>query len=351
MKTAVILFADSPSLNRQAGEINEMLGNLETNFSNTELWLFYKDMEPEIFPEIHFAPQDKALKDKTLSIIRLVAMEHEHLSESYLQSLQHLQTKYPMELLVFPSDGLGAELATRLAYRLNGSSCVQVEGLDFTSQKPKIKKPVYGNNLTAEFVLEYPPYCLSAAKQACSPANMIPRESVAKKNFPLHGPGFNRVKGFDWIKKKVMIPDKPDTGLADSDLVLILGQGVKSKETMDVLQGIANTIGAQLGASRPVVMNAWIDMNRLIGASGLIISPKICIAAGVSGTGVFSIGMKTSEFIVAINIDNKAPIFQIADIGIVGDLQDVLCELGEIIKAEIAKKEFPGAAESRSIKP
>jgi len=343
MKTAVVLFADSPSLNRQTGEINAMLSNLKTNFSNAELWLFYKDAQPEIFPEIHFAPlygalADGTLADKALSIIRLVAMEHEHVSESYLQWLQHLMDQYPMELLVFPSDGLGAELATRLAFRLNGSSCLQVEGLDLTSQKPKVKKPVYGNNLTAEFVLEYPPYCLSVAKQACAPAKMIPGESIKKEIFPLHKPGF------DWVKEMVMIPDKPDTGLADSDLVLILGQGVKSKETMDVLQGIANTIGAQLGASRPVVMNAWIDMNRLIGASGLIISPKICIAAGVSGTGVFSMGIKCSEFIVAINIDSKAPIFQIADIGIVGDLQDVLCELEKIIKAE---KDMPGSAESR----
>ena len=84
-------------------------------------------------------------------------MEHEHVSESYLQLLQHLMDQYPMELLVFPSDGLSAELATRLAYRLNGSSCVQVEDLDLTSQKPEVKKPVYGNNLTAEFILEYPP--------------------------------------------------------------------------------------------------------------------------------------------------------------------------------------------------
>ena len=338
MKTAVVLFANSPSLNRQAGEINAMLSNLKTNLSSVELWLFYKDVQPEVFPEIHFAPLYGALVDETLSIIRLVAMEHEHVSESYLQLLQHLMDQYPMELLVFPSDGLGAELATRMAYRLNGSSCLQVEDWNLTSQKPEVKKPVYGNNLTAEFVLEYPPYCLSVAKQACAPAKMIPWESVKKEFFPLD------TTQFDWAKEMVMIPDKPDTGLADSDLVLILGQGVKSKETMEVLQGIANTIGAQLGASRPVVMNAWIDMNRLIGASGLIISPKICIAAGVSGTGVFSMGMKSSEFIVAINIDSKAPIFQIADIGIVGDLQDVLCELEKIIKAE---KDIPGSAESR----
>lgn len=349
MKTAVVLFVDSPSLRRQAGEINAMLNNFKATISCAELWLFYKGLEPEVFPEIHFTSLDGALtdgslkdgslKDETPSTIRLIAMEQEQLSESYLQWLQHLMNQYPMDLLVFPSNGLGSELATRLAYRLNGSSCVQVEDWNLTSKKLEVRKPVYGNNLTAGFILEYLPYCLSVAKQACAPAKMIPRNFVKKETFPLKMPSF------DWAKEMIKIPDQPDTGLADSDLVLIAGQGVKSKETMDVLQGIADTMGAQLGGSRPVVMNAWINMNRLIGASGLIISPKLCIAAGVSGTGVFSMGIKNSEFIVAINIDSKAPIFQIADIGIVGDLQEVLCELEKIITAE--KKGLPEPTESR----
>jgi electron transfer flavoprotein alpha subunit len=85
-------------------------------------------------------------------------------------------------------------------------------------------------------------------------------------------------------------------------------------------------------------MNAWTDMNRLIGASGQIISPKLCIVAGVSGTAVFSVGIKNSEFIVAVNTDSNAPIFQMAHVGIVGDLQGVLSELAKVITAEKAIK-------------
>jgi len=85
-------------------------------------------------------------------------------------------------------------------------------------------------------------------------------------------------------------------------------------------------------------MNAWTDMNRLIGTSGLIISPKLCIVAGVSGTGVFSVGIKSSEVIVAINTDSKAPIFQMADVGIVGDLLAILSELEKVITADKAQK-------------
>jgi electron transfer flavoprotein alpha subunit len=320
MKAALVLSADNASIRRQAGEINAMLNRMVTPFTRVELWLFYRDIPPEIFPEI----------DCPLSGIRLIAVEHAHLPESYLQLLLHLMRQYPVDLFVFASDGLGAELATRLAYRLNGNSCLQVEDCNLASGKLEVIKPVYGNHLSARFMIEYPPYCLSVAKQPCRPVRMTRSELPKIEIITLNPPRY------DGEKEILTIPDQSATGLTGADLVLVVGQGANSKETVDVLQGIANSIGAVLGASRPVVMNAWTDMNRLIGTSGLILSPKLCIAAGVSGTGVFRVGIKSSEFIVAINTDSKAPIFQIADVGIVGDLLAILSELAEVIKAEKA---------------
>jgi electron transfer flavoprotein alpha subunit len=169
------------------------------------------------------------------------------------------------------------------------------------------------------------------------------RSKLAKiEKIPLNQPRY------DCGKEVLTIPDPSTTGLAEADLVLVVGQGANSKATVDVLQGIADSIGAELGVSRPVVMNAWTDINRLIGTSGLILSPKLCIAAGVSGTGVFSVGIKSSECIVAINTDSKAPIFQIADVGIVGDLLAVLSELAEVITAEKTRKERQNTRGSRN---
>jgi electron transfer flavoprotein alpha subunit len=140
------------------------------------------------------------------------------------------------------------------------------------------------------------------------------------------------------VKEMLILPDRADTGLTDADLVLVVGQGAKTKETLDLLQTIAGAIGAALGASRPVVMNAWTDMERLVGASGAVLSPKICIAAGVSGSAVFTAGIKASEFIVAINTDPNAPIFQIAHVGIIGELVPTLLELERLILAEKGEK-------------
>lgn len=322
MKVALVLSADSGSLRQQAGEINAMLNNIVTTFSSLELWFFYQDTPPELFPEI----------DRALSGIKLIAVEHAHLPESYLQLLLHLMRQDPVDLLVFASDGLSAELATRLAYRLDGNSCLQVEDCNLASGKLEVIKPVYGNHLSARFVLEYPPYCLSVAKQACRSAKMTPCE-LSKMEIFISNP-FR----CHWRKEILTIPDQSDDGLADASLVLVVGQGANSKKTVNILQSIANSIGAELGASRPVVMNAWTDMNRMIGTSGLIISPKLCIVAGVSGTAVFSVGINSSEFIVAINTDKNAPIFQVADVGIVGDLLSVLSELGKVITTEKAQK-------------
>jgi len=322
MKAALVIAFDITSLQQQAHEINATLKHIGTKFSSVEVWMFYKDRQPELFPEI-FCP---------LSAIKLIRVEHEHLPESYLQLLVDLMNQDPKDLLLFTSDGLGEELATRLAYRLNGSSCLKVESCRLTSDRLEVIKPVYGNNLTARFVLTSSPYCLSVAKQPCQPVKMIHCKHLKMETITL-----NQIKPC-WVKESLTILDPPETGLLDADIVLVVGQGAENKETVDVLQAIADTIGAQLGASRPVVMNAWIDMNRLIGASGLIISPELCIAAGVSGTGVFSVGIKNSGFIVAINIDSKARIFQIADVGIVGDLKAILLELEKIILAVKDKK-------------
>jgi len=279
MKAALVLSADSVSLRQQAGEINALLNGMATPPAPVELWLFYRDRPPEEFPEI----------DCPLATIRLVAVEHAHLPESYLQALLHLMRRHPVDLLVFASDGLGAELATRLACRLKGNSCLQVEACHFTSGQVEVRKPVYGNHLSARFALSNPPYCLSLAKHPCPPAGMarsdLPKIEKVQLNRPL----------YDRVREVSTIPDPPASGLADADLVLVVGQGADSKATVDVLKGIADSMGAELGASRPVVMNAWTAMNRLIGTSGLIISPKLCIAAGVSGTGVFSVGIKSSS--------------------------------------------------------
>ncbi len=362
MKAAIVLQADSPSFQRHAGEIDALLSDIAMTsmFDEVELWLFYP------VPQFNFnvtAIKQIPKFNCNVMAIKKIPLKNIYLPESILHALVHLASQDTVDLFFFSSDGLGEELATRLGFRLRGSSALQVEtcklsaALHLTpevdSEKMtgvEVTKPIYGNNLTARFLLTAPPYCISPAKLPGSQIQMVPFEggmdaSTAlelthlelnfNENRSAYGDGHrDKEPAYHWVTDWVVIPHEPDTGLSSADLILVVGQGAKDKKTVDQLHRIADTLGAELGASRPVVMNAWTDMNRLVGASGLILSPKCCIAAGVSGTAVFSVGIKNSDFIVAINTDSSAAIFQLADVGIVGDLKAVLTELEQVVLAD-----------------
>jgi electron transfer flavoprotein alpha subunit len=324
MKTAIVLFADTASLLKRTAEINLLLSDIAPLLKNVELWFFYHEKKPEHFPNISCS----------LSCIRLIRVEHPYLPESFLLLLEQMACENLPDLLLFASDGLGAELTTRIAYRLNGSSCLQVETARINHKRLEITKPAYNNNMIAKFTLDCIPYCLSAAKTPCKPTHYI------KKELPIFEQSeMNQLKP-DWVKSFATIPDIVETEFENAKIVLAVGAGVKNKNNMKRLKSVAKTMGAQIGASRPVVMNAWAEMNRLIGASGKILSPSLCIAAGISGTGVFCVGIRNSEFIVAINTDRQADIFQIADIGIVDDLMTILTELEDLINTQEAAEEL-----------
>ena len=133
------------------------------------------------------------------------------------------------------------------------------------------------------------------------------------------------------VKRVGFVPNEDEHGIQDADVVVAVGRGIKKAENIPLMQSLAESLDAALGATRDVVDRGWLSYPHQIGLSGKTVTPKLYLGAGASGSIQHLAGMQTSETIVAINIDPDAQIFRVADFGIVGDLFDVVPVLTEKI--------------------
>jgi electron transfer flavoprotein alpha subunit len=120
--------------------------------------------------------------------------------------------------------------------------------------------------------------------------------------------------------------------LSAAELIVSVGRGIREQENIPIVQELANALGAELAASRPICDNGWLPMERQVGSSGQTVAPKVYLAVGISGAIQHLVGMKAARTIIAINKDAEAPIFEIADYGVVGDLFEIVPALTEEIR-------------------
>jgi electron transfer flavoprotein alpha subunit len=125
---------------------------------------------------------------------------------------------------------------------------------------------------------------------------------------------------------------KQAVDLTQAPLIVAVGRGIKEKDNIKLVEDLAQALGAEIAASRPICDNEWLPMDRQIGSSGQTVAPKLYLAVGISGAIQHVVGMKNSQTIVAINKDPEAPIFDIADYGIVGDLFEIVPALTSEIR-------------------
>jgi len=120
-----------------------------------------------------------------------------------------------------------------------------------------------------------------------------------------------------------------DVDLSESEFIVSIGRGIEEEENLELIEKLAEVTGADMGSSRPLVDNGWLAKNRQVGQSGKVVTPDVYIAIGISGAVQHVAGMKGADTIVAVNTDPSAPIFDIADYGVIGDLFEVVPELIE----------------------
>ena len=273
-----------------------------------------------------------ALASLRLDEVRI--LHHELLAnysaDAWVEALrQDIATLAP-SLVLTPHSYQGRDFAPRLAARLARalvSDCIGIErddaGLAFVRQmfqgRANMRVRMQGD--APQLVTLQPGACRieSAEQGAGAPVNSI--------NINLSP---------EQLRVKVEAPFKTGERTVDlghADIIVAVGRGIKGPEHLGLAQRLADLLGAELAASRPVCDEGWLPLERQVGSSGQTVSPKLYIAIGISGAVQHAVGMKGADTIVAINKDANAPIFKIADYGIVGDLFTVLPALIQSLEA------------------
>src|SRR6185312_9691796 len=125
---------------------------------------------------------------------------------------------------------------------------------------------------------------------------------------------------------------KQAVDLTQAEIIVSVGRGIKELKNIELAKALADALGGEIAASRPICDSGWLPMDRQIGSSGQTVAPKLYLAVGISGAIQHIVGMKGSRTIIAINKDAEAPIFEIADYGVVGNLFDIVPALTEEVK-------------------
>ncbi|MDD5543538.1 MAG: electron transfer flavoprotein subunit alpha/FixB family protein [Acidobacteriia bacterium] len=192
-------------------------------------------------------------------------------------------------------------------------------------------RQVFQGKISADVLIEHePPYFVSFQ------AGAFPGDSVEAAGSPAPVQSLPLNLSADQIRTKsleVFREAKQAVDLTQAEKIVAVGRGIKKEENIALAKALAEALGAELAASRPICDSGWLPMDRQVGSSGQTVSPKLYLAVGISGATQHLVGMKTARTIVAINKDPEAPIFEVADYGVVGDLFEILPALTEAIKA------------------
>ncbi|HFH2629201.1 TPA: FAD-binding protein [Escherichia coli] len=229
-------------------------------------------------------------------------------AEQVLDALVEQWQRTPADVVLFPPGTFGDELSTRLAWRLHGASICQVTSLDIPTVS--VRKSHWGNALTATLQTEKRPLCLSLARQAGAAKNATLPSGMQQLNIV---PGALP----DWLVSTEDLKNVTRDPLAEARRVLVVGQGGEA-DNQEIAM-LAEKLGAEVGYSRARVMNGGVDAEKVIGISGHLLAPEVCIVVGASGAAALMAGVRNRKFVVAINHDASAAVFSQADVGVVDD--------------------------------
>ncbi len=234
-------------------------------------------------------------------------------------------------VVLFGATGWGKEVSARTAAKLDMGLVTDCTGAAIENGKVELTRPIYAGKAVAHVEAKTLPVMVSIRPNIFPPMQANgSTASIEKVAVQLPEP---RAKVVEVAQK-----EKKEVDLTEANVVVSGGRGVGSPDGFKPVRELADTLGGALGSSRAAVDAGWIDYSHQVGQTGKTVSPKLYIAAGISGAIQHLAGMSSSKVIVAVNKDPDAPIFKVADYGIVGNLFDVLPVLDQEFKKTLADK-------------
>jgi len=245
-------------------------------------------------------------------------------SSGYTEAISNYSKEVNAVCLIVGNTSLGNDLAPRLAVKLNSGCITDCVNLQVESGEVIATRPIYAGK------------AFTKAKLSSVVKVFTIRPNVFKAELYENGTSNIEIKEISSpnLKSKVVSFKKSEGKLdvAEADIIVSGGRGMKGPENFNLIESLADSLGAAVGASRAVVDAGWRPHREQVGQTGKTVSPSLYVACGISGAIQHLAGMSTSKYIVAINKDKDAPIFSVADYGIAGDLFEILPVLTEEIK-------------------
>jgi len=252
-------------------------------------------------------------------------------TDAYTDVLSGVILQHKPNVVLFGATTNGRDLAPRVAARLHVGLTADCTGLGIDDKKQLVQtRPAFGGNIMASILTPYTrPQMATVRPNVFKPPKPDASRKADVKELMINvDPRAIRTKTVQTVKEV----STEATSVEEADLIVSCGRGLKSPDNLELVKELAETLEAAVGGSRPIVDAGWMPHHQQVGQSGKTVSPKLYIACGISGAIQHLVGMRTSDVIVAVNSDPEAPIFNVADFGIVGDLFKILPALSEEIR-------------------
>ncbi|WP_337871837.1 electron transfer flavoprotein subunit alpha/FixB family protein [Ignavibacterium sp.] len=261
-------------------------------------------------------------------ISKLTHLRHEQLNNysptAYSDVIASYANENGAKVLIFPNTAMGVDLAPRVAVKLNSGIMMDCMKLEVKDNDIVATRPVYAGKALIDLKLKSEIKIFTIRPNVFKPQT-VNSTSVDIEVRTVENPNLKtRVTAFKKSEGKLDV--------AEADIIVSGGRGMKGPENFHLIEELAEVLGAAVGASRAVVDAGWRQHREQVGQTGKTVSPSLYIACGISGAIQHLAGMSSSKYIVAINKDKDAPIFNVADYGIAGDVFEILPALTDEIK-------------------